>query len=259
MSLKIRKTITFIFILALPFSVFASGNFSLWGGYSCSFMENANAVLDIVQYPQTSKTVLGSGITAGLDGDYWYYCWWGTGGRISYTQLFGGIAEGLESGLQAEETIGGSLLQLSAGVPFLFEFLDGKISAGGGIYAGWGLASVSINKTGGTSAGAVNAYGGCFVFEVPVRFTYHISSSFLLDLNLSWKSAYAQELFVRENSNYAGINYNKGERLYFRKSWIPEDPVLDMDFSGIMIGVGFNWRFSSKDWPWYNKKFSLYE
>ncbi len=149
--------------------------------------------------------------------------------------------------------MGGSLVQACGGAPFLFEFFDGKISAGGGIYAGWGLSSVKVDKT-GSFPGSIRASGACFVLDVPLRLTWHISSSFLLDLNLSWKNAFVRDLFVSEDSSYASLTYKKGDRMTF-----PYGTPYSMNFSGMMIGLGFNWRFSSKDWPWYEKKFSLTE
>jgi hypothetical protein len=233
----VKKFILLIFVLIVPSMLFASGNFSLWGGVAYPSLAGVNSALHGISAgygPDKSIVELGNGITGGLDGAYWYYSWWGIGGRISYTALFDGAALGSESGNPVRSAVNGSLFQAAAGVPLLFEFFDGRMSLGGGVYAGFGYVYTSLVKTGGTpgTAGKLDDGMYCFVFEAPVRLTYHFSSSFLLDLNFSWKSA---------------------------KTKVSDIVGYDMDFSGIMLGLGFNWRFSSKDWPWYNKKFSFSE
>lgn len=224
--------------LLMPFLLRASGNFSLWAAYAYAPKGGAHEFLSMMKDtlgPQAEIKAMDSGLTAGIDGAYWYYAWWGIGARIAYTQLSEGSAAGEEAGLPVKYTVTGSMIETLAGVPLLFEFFDGKISAGGGIYGGLGIAGAETVKTGGTpwtEANIKEASGYCFVIEIPLRLTYHISSSFLADLNFSWKSAEA-----------AGMDVLVGK----------------MNFSGISAGLGLNWRFSSKDWPWYNKKFSLTE
>ena len=220
-------------LAALPAALFSSGNFSLWGGYSYSAMTGADRYLSSLEDnygPAASRTSTNNGITFGLDGAYWYYSWWGIGGRISYTYVLPAYAEGMEAGNPVKTEINSSLCQLQAGVPLLFEFCGGAFSAGGGIYAGLGAATANRTQTGGLSSleGSVSETRLCFTLEVPVRFTWHISSSFLLDLNAGFRMAEAD-----------GTAYAAG---------------FDPDFSGFTAGLGFNWRFSSHDWPWYEKK-----
>jgi len=247
-----KKIMLFIFVLAVPSFLAASGDFSLWGGYSYSSLGNQNSKL-LQNYnnnvTRNSLTRMGGGITAGLDGAYWYYSWWGIGGRTSYTGLFEGSESGTPLlGLPESTRIGGSLFQFLAGVPLLFEFFDGKISVGGGIYAGWGYADTRTTVTVGTESGMFEAGGNSFVFETPLRVTWHISSSFLLDLDVSWKSANSGNLSVNKISGSAAKFFSIGQKLGY-----------GADFSGVMAGLGFNWRFSSHDWPWYKKKWAINE
>jgi hypothetical protein len=240
-----KKIVLIICSVIMPSLLLASGNFSFWWGYSFSSMASVNQMINTEYKGYDTGNYLDpidAGTVVGLDGAYWYYSWWGIGGRVSLTMLFGGGASGIKSGNNDSVFIDGQQIQVLMGVPFLFEFLEGKISAGGGLYAGWGYAHLGISHNGSADAG-----GHCFVFEVPLRITYHISSSFLLDLNFSWKTANAADIYViRVSQYYPG--YTMGEKLPY-----------GADFSGIMAGLGFNWRFSSKDWPWYNKKFSFSE
>jgi len=246
-----KKIMLFIFVLAVPSFLAASGDFSLWTGYSYSSLSRQNSKL-LQNYNNSdtrdSLTRLGGGITAGLDGAYWYYAWWGIGGRTSYTELFEGSESGTALGFPVSTKIGGSLFQFLAGVPLLFEFFDGKMSLGAGIYAGWGYADIITKVTVGSTAGMFEAGANTFVFETPLRVTWHISSSFLLDLDLSWKSANSGNLSVNKATGSAATAFTIGQKLGYAA-----------DFSGVMAGLGFNWRFSSHDWPWYKKKFSFTE
>jgi hypothetical protein len=236
----VKKIILLVCILLVPSVLLASGDFSLWGGVAFpAELGKVNNLLNAHYFDspgQISQIIYG--ITTGLDGAYWYYSWWGIGGRAAYTMLPSGSTTGMTGTELLTWTFDGSMFQFLIGVPFLFEFFDGIISLGGGVYAGVGFAfmkSVEFNNTTGFNLIDIRDYGSGAVFEIPMRITYHISSSFLLDVNFSWKSA---------NFNF----YPRPNRIF-----------QNADFSGIMAGLGFNWRFSSKDWPWYNKKFSFSE
>jgi hypothetical protein len=236
--------------VSLCSAALASGNFTAWAGYSYSSLGGANARLDSVYSaynPRGAAEDLHAGVTAGVDGAYWYYSWWGLGARLAFTKLAGASVAGEEGIFGAELSAGGSLCQAMAGFPLLFEFFDGAVSAGGGLYAGWGYAALSEIKTGGTpgSAGEVKAGAHCFVLEAPVRVTWHISSSFLFDLNFSFRWADAKEPAVHSATGGYAALYQEGSPLGY-----------GADFSGFFFGGGFNWRFSSKDWPWYEKKWA---
>lgn len=234
-----KKAVLAAAVFFLSCAAQASGNFSVWAGYD--YLSNPginNMVKGIYEGDFDSPQELSEikyGITAGLDGAYWYYSWWGIGARISYTVLPRGMANGIKGTDPVTWTIDGSAFRFMAGMPVLFEFLDGRLSVGGGAYVGIGYASMRSEKSGDTAGynGILDDYGFGIVFEAPVRLTYHISSSFLMDLNLSWKSSDFKFLTAHLFSG--------------------------ADFSGIMAGLGFNWRFSSHDWPWYEKKWSWTE
>lgn len=247
-----------ILVFLMPAGVFASGNFTVWAGCSWMKLDDFHSMVKQVavnNWPSSYEYNSMSGINAGLDGAYWYYSWWGIGGRVAFTKLVDAEVQAEAVLDRARFVFGGSLTEILFGVPFLFEFLDGKISFGGGIYAGLGVASADLSRTGvdADREGSINADGGCFVFEIPLRFTHNFTSSFLFDINFSFLTAYADKLYIRETADFDGISFNKGERLVY-----PSAPYI-LDFTGFTLSFGFNWRFSSHDWPWYEKKWSWME
>ena len=238
-----KRAAVVIYLFFMASALFASGNFEIWAGYSSHGLDGVNSRINslCVDYGASSKNTVLGGITAGLDGAYWYYTWWGIGGRISHTRIFEGYAEGQEAGLDVKTVFSGSFCRVLAGVPLLFEFFDGKMSVGGGLYCGWGYASIGETKTGGSGSGSYKAGAHCFVFEAPLRLSYHFSSSFLLDALLSYSYADAGKLEVYDTAGAELSGMVKGS-----------PTAYSADFSGITIGLGFNWRYSSAHWPWYN-------
>lgn len=209
-----KKIILIILIAFMGSPLFASGNFSLWAGRSLlinNFYKDLIGTWTMEVFPEYNYTVV-------FQGAYWYYTWWGIGGKASLIKSW-------------DERVQTSMFSLTAGVPLLAD--KDPFGFGLDLYAGYGYC---FGKAGG-----VGISGGNFIAEADLKVSYYFIPSLSLDVKLGCRYTPDIEMTANETSESLG-HVDKGGR------------VVTMNLSGFTFGAGVNYRFSSKYWPKYDER-----
>lgn len=187
------KKIILILLLGIIVSpAFASGNFSLLAGYTQT-TGDMNYHPGIVTANNTPSPGIGPEYV--FQGAYWYFKWWGFGGKTTYSTL-----EAEDAGVQTKTSA--NLFTFSAGVPLLLDF--DPFALGADFYAGYGHSWV---RTYSKNNEIDNTEGNGPVFDIDVKFSYYLCPSFSVDLKEGYRVAIVAPLGFSSLTTMAGINY----------------------------------------------------
>jgi hypothetical protein len=188
------KKIFLILLLGMIVSpAFASGDFSLLAGYA---QTTGNMIYSAGGFPAINTPGPGRGPEYIFQGAYWYYKWWGIGGKTTFSML-----EAEDVGFQTKTYA--NLFTFTAGVPFLFDF--DPFAFGIDFYAGYGFSWVRSYHN--SLPSNIN-FGDGPVFDIDAKLSYYLCPSFSVDLKAGYRIASSLKPLDLSSINiFAGINY----------------------------------------------------
>jgi hypothetical protein len=189
-----KKIVLILILGALISPVFASGDFSLLAGYT-------ETMGDMNYHPgymlANNMPDSGKGTAIIFQGAYWYYTWWGIGGKTTYSMF-----DSKDPGAQTKTSA--NFFTFSAGIPLLFDF--DPFAAGIEAYAGYGY--VWIKTAYNITQATINASSGGLVFDLDAKFAFYLCPSFSIDIKAGYRfAANAGPVDMSCKTISAGLNY----------------------------------------------------
>ncbi len=146
-----------------------------------------------------------------------------------------------------------SMIPVMLGGSYEFKIPNTPVSAGAGIYAGWGFASGSFignteqtitimgitTKTSSNSDAAFS--GGCFTADISAFGEYKISDMISAGLNLGYRIANVSEMKYTKVPD--GSGYETGDTVEYWKSGWTEPKPMPFDFGGFIITARASFYF----------------
>jgi len=231
---------------------------SPYAGFTTVGMATVNDFLFGGTMPDTAEIQkFGAGFTAGVEAGY------------SFLQ---GLYTGLKLGIvlpanakytdensspllsyKTENQYSASIIPVMLGGSYEFKISNTPVSAGAGVYAGWGFASGSfilkseqtitfMGSSTTTSSGSDAAFsGGCFTADISAFGEYKISDMISAGLNLGYRIANVSEMKYTKVPD--GSGYETGDTVEYWKSGWTEPKPMPFDFGGFIITARASFYF----------------
>ena len=244
--MKVLKVIVAATMLFAAQKASAIGDVSVFGGYTTVNMTAVNALITgidtllIAGGGTATSTTLGGGLYAGVDAGFNVMPFLKVGPRIEYLSAGQAKLTATSPFFSGSYTIDASMMMYEAGVSGSWDLPVSGLVVGGGVWLGYGMASVTNgnNPTGGTAS--TDAYSGSgFVSEVQGQIAYKFIPTISVGLDLGYRIASISQVTANADNTNNGV---KAGDVYSDPT-LPIKAAVPFDYSGVNVGARVSFGF----------------